>query len=542
MIQYSKNILRPFYSPLKRALQFPYGFYGYAKTQQLSKVVKDFQSSLSFFKVNTPNPNGIVLVQVVKDYENTIKFAAASKVIAEKHNLEVQLYTVDWTSKIGWGSPYQKIYKKLFTPAIEQVYQAFGKKVVHDFETNFHDLNFIHTQLEQLKSKIKTREQLLEIRFENILVGDLIYDTYLRYFHQPTIYEINSEVHKIIEIALHVFYSFLSFIEKNKQVKTLINMYSSYIDHGISARICLEKNILVYTIGSYTYLIQQLSKAFPYHQINHTLFSPNKQLAPEQFELAKKTFTSRFEGKIDAATSYMRASAFSNQEIGPELISKFAKRKRNVVIYVHDFYDSPHVNRMLQFADLYRFLKETLEALVDLTDTSIFIKVHPNGISGCKEKTIELVQSFSQAHFEILDETVSNISIIKLRPDLIATARGTVCLEMAYFEIPTVALYDNLYTNFNFTHTCKDKKSFFEIIRGDEKAELDYDKEKIIRFYYQAFIEKRAALSGNLFQELSAFKGDTYNDGYLKHVLNGEYPMRKSDLVTFYSDALKNSQ
>ena len=249
----------------------------------------------------------------------------------------------------------------------------------------------------------------------------------------------------------------------------------------------MEKNIAVYTIGSYTYLIQQLSKDFPYHQINHTRFSADKQLSSQQFELAKNTFTSRFDGKIDAATSYMRASAFTNQETEPALLEKFAKRKRNVVIYVHDFYDSPHVNRMLQFTDLYQFLKETLQALLDVKDTTIFIKIHPNGISGCKEKTIELVESFSQAHFELLDETVSNISIIKLRPDLIATARGTVCLEMAYFEIPTVALFDNLYTNFKFTHTCNDKYHFFAIIKGERKAEIDFNKENIIRFYYQAY-------------------------------------------------------
>jgi hypothetical protein len=538
MIKTLKNTLWPLYKFSQKVIHFPAGFYKYALSQRLSATTNDFKSSLEFFKPKNTNAQGIVLVQLVKDYENTIKFATAAKLIAEQKNLEVHFYEVDWTSKIGWGSPYQKLYKRFFTPSIEKVCQAFGGKVMLDYSDDFQDLNFIHAKLNHYKSYLKTKEQILEIKFDSILVGDLIYDTYLRYFHQPTIEEINENVLTTIEIALHVFYSFSHFIEKNKQIKCLINVYSSYIDHGISARICLEKNIEVYTVGSYSYLIQQLKKDFPYHQINHTLFNADKQLSEAEFELAKSTFTARFEGKIDAATSYMRSSAFSEQKIPAELVAKFQKRKRNVVIYVHDFYDSPHVNRMLQFADLFQFLKQTLEALLNLTDTTIFIKIHPNGIAGCKEKTIELVESYAKKHFQILDETVSNISIINLHPNLIATARGTVCLEMAYFEIPTVALYDNLYTNFNFTHTCYDLESFYKIIRGEKEPEIDFNKEKIIRFYYQAFLEKRMEVKGNILAELAAFKGDTYNDKYLKHVLSGEYATRKEDLLRYYESAL----
>jgi hypothetical protein len=193
---------------------------------------------------------------------------------------------------------------------------------------------------------------------------------------------------------------------------------------------------------------------------------------------------------------------------------------------------------MLQFPDLYQFLKQTLEALIDIKETSVFIKLHPNGIEGCKEKTIELVNCFCKSHFHILDESVSNLNIIELKPDLIATARGTVCLEMAYFGIPTVALYDNLYSNFKFTHTCFDKKSYFSILRGELSPQNDFNKEKIYSFYYQTFFEKIDRKENSIFNFFSSYKYSTYDDIYLKFILDHSEEIFNTKFLEYYFEAL----
>ena len=175
-----------------------------------------------------------------------------------------------------------------------------------------------------------------------------------------------------------------------------------------------------------------------------------------------------------------------------------------------------------------------------MTNTNVFIKIHPNGMPGSKEKTIDLVNSFEKHYFHILDESVSNLHIIDLKPTLIATARGTVCVEMAYFEIPTVALYDNLYANFNFVNTCQTTENYFAVLRGEIKPIIDFDKQKIYSFYYQAFLEKVPTEENNIMKLLATFKGDTYNDPFLKFILENGYPEKRQELIEYYRTALES--
>ena len=540
MNQLINHFLKPIYSFILYSPFTPIGFINYYRAERLNAVARKFAASLSFFKptATAQNQQGIVLMQMVQDYEYTIKLAAASKALADKNNFCIKLYDVYWMHRIGWGHKYKVFFERLFKSKFEKIYSHLDAEIVFSCGDLFHDQNLINQQLSAILSQIKKPEDILSIKIEQILVGDLIYDTYLRYYHQPTFEAMNKDMEKVIELCLHMFYNFTNFLKSTK-INALVNTYSSYIEHGITARICLENNIPVYTVGSHSYIIQKLEKDFPYHQINHTLFSEDKKLTPEQLELAKQKLTSRFEGKIDGATSYMKESSFSAKPFNEELKKSFAKQKRNIIIYVHDFYDSPHVNKMLQFPDLYQFLKQTLEALKDLEDTGVFIKTHPNGIPGCKEKTIELVSGYNKNNFHIVDETVSNLNIIQLKPDLIATARGTVCLEMAYFELPTVALFDNLYTKFSFTHTCFDTQSYFSILKGETQPINNYNKQNIYSFYYQAFLEKSVQQQNNLLMQLASSKGIN-SDAFLTFLVDGEYMKGRQLLVDYYSSALLN--
>ncbi|MGZ3901055.1 MAG: hypothetical protein ACXVNQ_11360, partial [Bacteroidia bacterium] len=504
---------------------------------QLNAVEKSFCECLTLFRSKNykEKENGLVLVQMIEDYEYTIKFAAAAKVLSEKNNLGVYSYDVlidGITGKISKKPGYEKLIQK----KLSKIYSSFVADVLFHNESKFNDQAFIEKELIKIGENLDINDpaSLLKLKFDGVLVGDLIYDTYLRFFHQPTIEKIDKNIMHIIEVALNVFYNFKLFL-KNNNVRALLNSYSSYIHHGIPARICLHNNIDVYTVGSNSYIIQKLSVDFPYHQINHTSFSPGKPLSEEQLELAKNIFTSRFKGKIDPATSYMRQSAFSDKPLSASVKKLFSEKNRNIVIYAHDFYDSPHVNRLLQFPDLYQFLKQTLEALTDLETTNVFIKTHPNGIAGCKEKTIELVNSFNKPHFHILDESVSNLHIVELKPALIATARGTVCVEMAYFNIPTVALYDNLYVNFDFVHSCKNTESYFSVLKGKEQPVIDFDKQKIYSFYYQAFLEQTIRNQDGVFELLCSFNGNTYNDKYLQVIVANKTKIFNTHFPEYYS-------
>ncbi len=530
------NLLRS----VKKRIISPATIVRYYNDEKTTGLKEWFAKSLSIFKAKTVKgkEDGILLVQMVKDHNFTIKLAVASKVLADKHNLLVSFYdvTIHWTLKMRRLEAFFDFFR---INAIHHIYSTFGEEIGFKNHQLFKDQKFIKAKLESIKKDLQVNgvTGLLDLKFDNILVGDLIYDSYLRFYSKPTIEEINEDIFDTIEIGLNIFYGFENYLKWNK-VKCLLTTYVSYIYHGIVARICLERNILVYTLGYNTYLIQKVTKDFPYHQINHTMFSADMELTADQINLAKNKLTSRFSGKIDSATSYMRTTAYSDSIISDKTREQFAANPRNIIIYAHDFYDSPHINRKLQFADFYQYLKEALTAVADLKGTTVFIKVHPNGMPGSKERLIELVESFDSKDFYILDESISNKSIIELKPDLVCTARGTVGIEMAYFKIPSVALFDNIYTNFNFVHVCHDKESYFSILRGESDPVINFDKGPIYKFYYQAYLDKIVKEEHNILAILESFKGVTYSDDFLTFLSNSGYMNARKELLNYYSNAL----
>ncbi len=522
-----------FYS-INKKLKSIHNFLNMILQEWYSKNNILFRNLFIFFKSDTVKgkENGILLVQLVKDNENTIKLAAASKVLANKHNLLISLHDVN----IFWSKKHEIITRILYRKN-KNLYLSFGESVLFSNNKKFYNQKFIKNELYNIIKNLNNNpENLLVLNFENILVGDLIYDTYLRFYHQPTILNIDKNVIKVIEKALNLYYSFKFLITKIN-LKILVNTYTSYIHHGITLRTCLQKNIDVYTVDP---IFQKIQINYPFHNINHTRFNSNFNLNNEQLELAKKNLESRFLGEIDTATIYMRASAYNNNFCNPNLIEQFKIRTRNVVIFMHDFYDSPHMFRSLQFPDMYQFLKQTLAALIDLKSTSIFIKLHPNAVEGSNDIAINLINSYNSPHFYILDTNISNLNIINIKPDLICTARGTIGIEMAYHGIPTVALYDNIYTNFNFVHTCYNLKDFFLILRGDLSTQIDFNKTNILSFYYQAYINEMSSDNYQLYQILSTFsyKYDVNSDNYLEKVLSLKEEIFNDKFLNYFKEKL----
>jgi hypothetical protein len=536
MVKFVFNLIRNIYNFHYNLAKTIYYFWNYYKRERHSFLKRKFEKFLNFYRLDLNNNNGgILLVQMSKDFEYTIKMASASKALASKYNLIIRLHDpqIFWTKKQKY---FDYVFTKLFINSYYKVHLAFSDSVDFKNSTNYSDQYFIRKELAIIIRQLQKPSDILTLKFEEILVGDLIYDTYLRFYHKPTITEINTDVIYVIEIALNIFFKYKKYIQNNK-VKILVNTYTTYIQHGITARLSLFYGIDVYSVA---YGMQQISNDFPYHHINHTLFSKKKALTFVDYSLAKKKLESRFSGKIDSATSYMRKSAFTNNPLSLIVKQQFNIRPRNIVIYMHEFYDSPHINRVLQFPDLYLYLKSTLEQLINLVDTSVFIKLHPNSVIGCRDEAIALINSFNANHFYILDEQVSNLNIIDLKPDLICTARGTVGIEMAFHDIPTVALFDNIYSNFDFVHTCYDKESYFSILKGEIKPTINYNKEQIISFYFQAYIEKIPQDNNSIFFKLSTytFKFDTYSDEYLKKLFEDKDLIFCNDFIDYYSSQL----
>ena len=105
---------------------------------------KLFRKLLTFFRTNTikGNEDGILLVQMVKDYEYTIKLAAASKFLADKYNLIVKLHDVN----IYWSNKY-KLVSKFHSNTNKKINLSYSNSVAFENSRKFHNKNFIKAEL-----------------------------------------------------------------------------------------------------------------------------------------------------------------------------------------------------------------------------------------------------------------------------------------------------------------------------------------------------------------------------------------------------------
>lgn len=456
-------------------------------------------------------PEEYILTQIVYDYNYLLKLAVLTQSYSNLKKLKILSYDIyfSWNSIVEY-------FNLFFKNGFQFIYSSFVDKLI----TNIHiyrksDKKKIRKHYIAIINELNDPKDILNIKFNDIEVGDLIYDTYLRFYKKPTILIINKDVKKVIKYALNIYYNFNNiFLEKN--IKIFVTSLTSYIQHGIPTRMCLKRNIPVYAVSSTNFIVQKIEKHFPYHSIDYTKFHI-KEFENSKYDI-KKIFESRFNGEIDNGISYMRKSSYSLEDNSLLLKQQFSEKNRNVVIYIHDFYDSPHINRQLFYKDLYDFLESVIQNIINI-DTNFYIKPHPNSVYNSDEILVELINKYNKNNVYLLSNIISNNDIIKLRPDLIVTARGTISIEMAYMEIPVVALYDNPYVNFDFVHTCYSLKEYYDIINGLKQPIVDFNKSNILSFYYQYFLEKTVDDKYNIFS-------NSFDTGLLsnENIFDPEHP------------------
>lgn len=514
------NKMKSFKMKLGLYLNHVVSFYDLVKIILYLSFDNKFLKYFSKFRTtSTKKSDEIILVQLIEDFEFAFKIGSLAKALSEEYKSRIEILDCYWDIRLNKPN-FQKFLNILgIKTVMQKVYYEFGNQIAFSNSNKFHDQNFIFNKTDEIFCSLSSTSDILNIEVESIVIGDLIYDTYLRYYHKPTIEVLDNDLKYLIRLSLDIFYSFKYFLESNK-VNALVQVYTTYITHGITARICLKMGIKVFCVASDSYILQEITKEFPYHGINHTTFSTNSSINDCELNMSKNLLELRFNGGVDNATSYMKMSSYFQSNNYESLKLLFQKRQRNIVIYAHDFFDSPHVNRLLQFDDLFKFLEETLVYLNTLNNSSIFIKIHPNGLYGADIVAKNLVKKFENPNFYILDKDVSNLDIIKLNPNIIGTARGTIGIEMAYFSIPVVALYDNIYINFDFVHNCQSKDEYFKVLSGEISANCNFNKENIYKFYYQAYLESIKEDSCQILSKIKCKNVDSYSIEYIKKISN----------------------
>lgn len=492
-----------------------------------SKIKRVFLKQIQFYSIDNNNRYSNVLTQEVDHHKFTIKLGMVIKAYSKKNKINVYSYSPYFNRRLGWIDKYEKGYFSIFQSFTSRIYRKMGYQKLFSLDDSFKDKKVISDLFYLKYSKLKTTEDLLNLEIEGIQIGDLIYDTYLRFYEKHTINNLNDDnLKKLIHFSIDNFFLVKHYIEKFS-ITALFTTYTTYTTHGLAVRICLDKGIPVYSVGDDSYMVKRVIKEYPYSVNNYWEFKKNKLNKDLEVRIIKD-LNFRFQGGIDNAISYMRSSSFKYSN---EKMYFFENRlKRNVVIYVHDLFDSPHWLKKMQFNDYFEYIIGICDCIKNDNSTRYYVKLHPNAIKNSNEIISEYINKLNTESISILPLSISNLEIINFRPDLIVTVNGTVGMEMAYFEIPVVALEDNIYMNFSFVHTCSSLNEFYSIVKGEKPPVVNFNRDEIISFYYQAYIHDLLPFDKKILPFISS-NGYVSLDEFLNECNSNEQLLYSEDLI-----------
>jgi hypothetical protein len=330
--------------------------------------------------------------------------------------------------------------------------RAYGNiilpKIAYRSSTWFFPLKDLHSLLEAIclwKKFKRTIVKSYSLKYHKIEIGDLVVDTYLR-FRPSAKFIINDLfVLKIIWQAIRDIKKSESYFAKEKP-DIYFASYSVYLEHGIPVRVAIKHNIKTYVFGNFQIFGKKLTK-IDYYQTSGC-------------DKYKQLFNS-----------------LSHK------VKKLKKAESQVVIFLHDFYDSPHIYKNFIFVDFMQWLLFTIKVLKK-NDVNFYIKQHPNKITLNAKIIKDLKLLIPEEHW--LPENINTKQLVMQGMTCGITAYGTVAHELAYLGVPSICCSSHPHYSFDFCKTANNKEEYEFFLKKYyhtplSKAEM---RKQALAFYY----------------------------------------------------------
>ena len=256
--------------------------------------------------------------------------------------------------------------------------------------------------------------------------------------------------------------------------------------HGLPVRYFLKKKISVYSGVNCSQYNKKLSENDWSHNENYKAYHNlrNKIKKKRKFlDISRNNLLSRFsENRRNDNLDYLHVNTYDNKKIIFKEINKL--KHVDGVLFLQDFYDSPHDWGNLVFRDFYVWTIFTLN-IIRKFKLRIAIKPHPN----CWHNSADSVLLFKRLQNRYkdliwLDKDFSNKFIFK-KIKFGISATGSVLFELAYHNIKAISCGDHPGKDFNFTINAKNINDYRNILLNIHNIKKpSYSKSDLLIFNY----------------------------------------------------------
>ena len=372
---------------------------------------------------------------------------------------------------VGWlfSSQWSRVNRKILGP---EGYRS------QSFNYPFLDLYDFWRALVLWRSW-KNSEDITQLVFRDILVGDLIVDSYLRFCPSPYFLVKDRFVLKLLWQAFRDIRRAYDFFSRDKP-SFYLTSYCTYIPHGIAVRVALQLGLPVYVFSGPLVFGKKLSLNDYFHKPDASDYYSNFEkmdLQADKLIKAEEQLKYRLSGGIDEATFYMKHSAYSPSD------EKVGDVKGAVVVFLHNFYDSAHVYESLIFQVFWSWICFTIDSLIQ-SGTKFWIKPHPKQILLNDTAVQLLIKKYPQ--LQIMPPRITNLQLVEGGMVCGVTAYGTVAHELAYLGVPSICCAKHPHHSFKFCRTAKNLDEYRSFLEDPNFRELSRNemRRQALAFFY----------------------------------------------------------
>jgi hypothetical protein len=490
-----------------------------------------FKNKKNFVKTNSKN---LILIEFNKWSCIILSMAYVLKILREEIDAKIYAYPENGFLRILKPNFFTKIKWQigvLFKLKSFGIYSALGTNKfinVENYERKALTLK-AKNKLSEIFSKVIDRSSFLNLHLENILVGDLFYDTYLKIYHKETIDIHDKNFILFLEKSILYFYFWHNFFKKNK-VKAIIVSQAVY-NSSIPLRIGIKFNSKC--ISASPFYIFSLSKKMMFYHNQFLLYKKNflKLSSLEKtkgLKIVKKKLKEYFNGAISLPekATYLRHSTFVGNKEKPILFNKKSK-KIKVLICAHRFSDAPHSLGIHLYDDYYQWLMSLLKISTN-TNYEWYIKTHPVN-SNFIDKTTEIIRDLIKTKYQnvkLISPETPHRAILKIGINFVLTCNGSVASEYPYFDIPSInASRSNPHVDFSFSISPYSRKIYENFINNLKKfkSKIKINKKEILQYYLMSnFYYSPSWFAYDWLKIINSFKNknDIYRDVFYNYWMN----------------------
>jgi hypothetical protein len=415
---------------------------------------------------------------------------SANLVAFNNYKLTAQNFEESFFKKTKW------VVAKFFKFNFFGIYNSFGVTKFIKPTKNIKN----HLKAEKITDyiffKLKSKSDVLNIKIDKILLGDLIYDGFLKFYSLETLHFNSSKFKRYLYEFILIYFFWKEYLNKNN-IKGIVGVHGVYA-YGIIYRIAFSKKIEVFTTMSGRVFRLDINNQFNFNEYKDYKknFSKFSQVDKKKFiKYSKKILKKRFEGAVgnDIKELISNKSAFAKPyNKKNKILNNNSKIK--ILIATHSLGDTCNFWGTNFFPDFYEWLKFLSEFSKE-TDYEWYIKDHPR-YAGLKlleslDRTSKLTQRLVNENNKLiyLQPDVSHNQIINEKIDFVLTIYGTVAFEYAYFKIPVILATKNCSTyNYNFNIRPSNVDKYKEILKNLKRTKLRIRDNEVLEYFFMRYI------------------------------------------------------